>query len=196
MSETTKRGVCKALGCEYDKCQWRDDGYGGGGGYSEDVSSAKYFTGGYIGGGSNNGGYNNGGSNNGGYSGGGYSGGGSNNGGYNSIKEYKTVAVKEDRADKYTGGEPIEEYTEEETIEEYQEEEPIEEFKEEEEEEEEVEVEEVLKYDDKEEHVAPSWISSKVEVVDPEPTEESYETACDDVSFFSDLSFALHVTLV
>ena len=182
MSETTKRGVCKALGCEYDKCQWRDDGYGGGGGYSEEVSSAKYYTGGYNGGGG--GGYNNGGSNYEGSNYGAYSGGG----GYNNIKEYKTVIVKEDRADKYTGGEPIEEYQEEEQIEEYKEEE----------EEEEEEVEEVVKYDYKppSQPSQPSWISSKVELVDPEPTEESYETACDDVSFFSDLSFALHVTLV
>jgi len=185
MSETTKRGVCKALGCEYDKCQWRDDGYGGGGGYIEEVPPAKYFTGGYSGG--SGGGYGNGGYDNGGSNYGAYSGGGSNNGGYNSIKEYKTVVVKEDRADKYTGGEQIEEYKEEEPIEEYKPEEPIEEYKQEEEEE-----EEVVKYDYKQ----PSWISSKVEVLDPEPTEESYETACDDVSFFSDLSFALHVTLV
>lgn len=35
MSEATKRSVCNLLGCDYDKCQWRNDGYnGGGGGYS------------------------------------------------------------------------------------------------------------------------------------------------------------------
>ena len=33
MAEATKRSVCTALGCDYDKCDWRDDGYGGGGGY-------------------------------------------------------------------------------------------------------------------------------------------------------------------
>ena len=40
MAEATKRSVCTALGCDYDKCDWRSDGYsGGGGGY---VSSDKY----------------------------------------------------------------------------------------------------------------------------------------------------------
>ena len=33
MAEATKRSVCTALGCDYDKCDWRDDGYSGGGGY-------------------------------------------------------------------------------------------------------------------------------------------------------------------
>ena len=34
MAEATKRSVCTALGCDYDKCDWRSDGYsGGGGGY-------------------------------------------------------------------------------------------------------------------------------------------------------------------
>ena len=100
--------------------------------------------------------------------------------------------MKEKRTDKYTGGDPIEEYKEEE---EEEEEEPVEEYEEEEEEEEEddyddddeeedeVEVEEVVK-EDEEEIVAPSFISSKVEVY-PETTEESYESACDDVSFYS-----------
>lgn len=34
LAEATKRSVCTALGCDYDKCDWRNDGYGGsGGGY-------------------------------------------------------------------------------------------------------------------------------------------------------------------
>ena len=161
MSETTKRGVCDSLGCDYDKCQWRDDGYGGGGDI-EEVSSGKYYTGGDSGG----------------YSGG-YSG-----GGYNSIREYKTgeEIVKEKRTDKYAGGEPIEEYKEEERVEEYEEEEE-EDYDDDDEEEDEVEVEEVVK-EDEEEIVAPSFISSKVEV-HTETTEESYESACDEVSFYS-----------
>ena len=38
MSEATKRTVCTLLGCDYDKCQWRDDGYGGGGYYGSAYS--------------------------------------------------------------------------------------------------------------------------------------------------------------
>ena len=41
LSEATKRNVCQLLGCDYDKCQWRTDGYSGGG----------YSGGGYSGGG-------------------------------------------------------------------------------------------------------------------------------------------------
>ena len=45
MSEATKRSVCNLLGCVYDKCQWRNDGYnGGGGGYS----GGGYSGGGYT----------------------------------------------------------------------------------------------------------------------------------------------------
>ena len=36
MEEETKRNVCKTLGCDYDKCDWRGDGHDDGyGGYSE-----------------------------------------------------------------------------------------------------------------------------------------------------------------
>jgi hypothetical protein len=30
VEETTKRSVCSALGCQYDKCDWRGDEHGGG----------------------------------------------------------------------------------------------------------------------------------------------------------------------
>ncbi len=239
MSETSKRIVCDALGCDYDKCQWGDDGYGGGGysgGYSGGGSSGGYsggssgggssggYSGGYSGssggysGGESTGGYSgssggySGGGSTGGYSGssggysgggstGGYSGGGSieevssgryytgggdsggySGGGYNSVKEYKIgeEIVKEQRTDKYTGEEPIEEYKEEEEpVVEYNEEEPIEEYMEEEEGE--AEVVDAVK-EDEAKIVAPTFITSKVEV---ETIEESYESACDDVSFFS-----------
>lgn len=47
MSEVTKRGVCKVLGCDYDKCQWRDDGYGGGGYNGDGYSGVVYNGDGY-----------------------------------------------------------------------------------------------------------------------------------------------------
>lgn len=139
MSEGTKRSVCKALGCNYDKCQWRDDGYGEG--YIEEVSSGQYD--------------------------GGYSGAGGGGGGY-TIREYKTVeVVKEERADKYTGGETMEEY-----------EEQVDEYKEDV-----VKVEEVVKEEDVTEIATPGYISHKVDT-----TKDSYGSTCDDVSISSDLS--------
>ena len=174
MSEASKRIVCETLGCEYDKCQWRDDGYGSdesyeeGGGYGSDESNEE--VGGYGSGESNEevGGY---GSDvsitSGGYgsdvsitsgrydngedeevSSGRYNNGG---GGYSggSIKEYKTV--------KYVEDVPFEEYKEEESAGGYGAE----------------EVEEV---------VSPTFISNKVE--DYQVVEDYDETKCDGVSTY------------
>lgn len=43
MLEVKKRSVCKLLGCDYDKCQWRDDGYSGGGGGGGGYNSGKDY---------------------------------------------------------------------------------------------------------------------------------------------------------